>query len=148
MGFTLPGIWGAVCRFLPAYKYFSQAYKYSSCQRRSEGLVEVCDPSEAVEFGYTVNGITMSDFYTPSYFDPVFAPGVRYSFTGAIREPRQVLAGGYLSWHEPITDHWWQLIFFTDRPQFRDLGRLELDLSFHLDGVAAGDHREEVVQEP
>jgi len=93
-------------------------------QGRVEFLVEVCDPSEATEFGYTVNGITMSDFYTPAYFDPVQAPGVRYSFTGAIREPRQVLAGGYLSWHEPISDHWWQLVFFGDAPQFRDLGPL------------------------
>jgi hypothetical protein len=93
-------------------------------QGRVEFLMEVCDPSEATEFGYTVNGITMSDFYTPAYFDPVQAPGVRYSFTGAIREPRQVLAGGYLSWHEPVTDHWWQLVFFTETPRFRDLGQL------------------------
>ena len=93
-------------------------------QGRVEFLVEVCDPSEAAGFGYTVNGLTMSDFYTPAYFDPVKAPGVRYSFTGAIREPRQVLRGGYLSWHEPISDHWFQLTFFGATPQFRDLGVL------------------------
>src|SRR5262245_52778329 len=93
-------------------------------QGRVEFLVEVCDPSEATEFGYTVNGITVSDFYTPAYFDPVRAQGVRYSFTGAIREPRQVLRGGYLSWHEPISDHWWQLVFFGQSAQFRDLGIL------------------------
>ena len=43
----------------------------------------------------------MSDFYTPRFFDPLVAPGVRYSFTGALTEPRQVLRGGYLSWARP-----------------------------------------------
>ena len=93
-----------------------------SDQGRVEFLVEVCDPSEAEAFGYTVNGITLSDFYTPSYFDPVVGDGVRYSFTGALTEPRQVLSGGYLSWREPITDHWWQEVFFDAQAEFRDLG--------------------------
>jgi hypothetical protein len=93
-------------------------------QGRVEFLVEVCDPSEAAAFAYTVNGITVSDFYTSAYFDPIQAAGVRYSFTGAITEPRQVLRGGYLSWHDPVSDHWWQEIFFGNEPQFRDLGKL------------------------
>lgn len=93
-------------------------------QGRVEFLVEVSDPSEAAEFGYTSNGITVSDFYTPQYFDPVQASSVRYSYTGAITEPRQVLRGGYLSWHEPVTDHWWQEQFFSDQPEFFDLGVL------------------------
>jgi hypothetical protein len=94
-------------------------------QGRVEYLVEVCDPPEDIAFAYTVNGITVSDFYTPSFFDPVFAAGVRYSFTGAVKRPRQVLKGGYISWHEPVTDHWWQQIFFGAKKQFRDLGIFE-----------------------
>jgi hypothetical protein len=94
-------------------------------QGRVEFLVEVCDPSEANEFSYTANGIVVSDFYSPNYFDPVQADGVRYSFTGAIKEPRQVLRGGYLSWHEPVSDHWWQLQYFGSEPQFKDLGVLQ-----------------------
>ena len=95
-------------------------------QGRVEYLVEVADPSEHAEFGYTVNGILMSDFYGPQFFDPVADPSVRYSFTGAIKEPRQVLRGGYISWHEPISGHWWQLVHFGAGPEFRDLGRLNL----------------------
>jgi hypothetical protein len=49
---------------------------------------------------------------------------VRYSFTGAITEPRQVLRGGYLSWHDPATDEWWQEQFFGDQPEFINLGKL------------------------
>jgi hypothetical protein len=95
-----------------------------SDQGRVEFLVEVSDPSEAEQFGYAVNGIQVSDFYTPNYFDPVKADGVRYSYTSAITEPRQVLRGGYLSWHDPVSDHWWQLQFFGPQPQFKDLGVL------------------------
>ena len=69
--------------------------------KRVNYLVEVCDPSEAAEHAYSCNGILVSDFYTPNYFDPVKAGGVRYSFTGAITEPLQVLLGGYLSWQDP-----------------------------------------------
>jgi hypothetical protein len=95
-------------------------------QGRVEYLVEVADPSEAAQFGYTINGILMSDFYGPRFFDPVAAQGVQYSFTGAITEPRQVLRGGYISWHEPISGHWWQLLYFEAEPEFLDLGRLDL----------------------
>lgn len=91
-------------------------------QGRVEYLVEVCDPSEAKELAYTVNGVLVSDFYTPRYFDPATTLGAQYSFSGAITEPRQVLKGGYLSWHDPATDHWHMGQFFGNELTFRDLG--------------------------
>jgi hypothetical protein len=94
-------------------------------QGRVSYLVEVSDPSEAADFAYHVNDIMVSDFYTPSYFDPVKAVGVRYSFTGAITEPRQVLKGGYLSWHEPVSDHWFQATFFGAELEFVDIGVID-----------------------
>jgi hypothetical protein len=94
-------------------------------QGRVEFLVEVCDPSEDTPYAYRINGILVSDFYTPDYFDPVASPSVRYSFTGAIKAPRQVLKGGYISWHDPISDHWFQETFFSGtKPRFRDIGKL------------------------
>jgi hypothetical protein len=93
-------------------------------QGRVAFLVEVCDPSEDVKFAYPVNGILVSDFYTPHYFDPVASSGVRYSFTDAIKKPRMVLEGGYLSWHDPITDHWFQEVFFDEKHEFREVGKL------------------------
>lgn len=93
-------------------------------QGRVEFLVEVCDPSEADEFAYVVNGVIVSDFYTPDYFAPASSSGARYSFTGAIKKPRQVLKGGYLSWHDPVSDHWFQQTFFGAKPVFKDLGVL------------------------
>jgi hypothetical protein len=94
-------------------------------QGRVQYLVEVADPSEAPEFAYHVNGVLVSDFYTPHFFDPVTSTGTRYSFTGAITKPRQVLRGGYVSWHHPPTDHWWQQTWFGSRKEFRDLGVLD-----------------------
>ncbi|HEY0375631.1 MAG TPA: hypothetical protein VGC87_01585 [Pyrinomonadaceae bacterium] len=93
-------------------------------QGRVEYLVEVCDPSEAARFGYAVNGVLLSDFYTPNFFDPVAASGVRYSFTGAIEQPRQVLDGGYLSWFDPTSGHVFQLFVSEGGEEFIDRGPL------------------------
>jgi hypothetical protein len=96
-------------------------------QGRVEFLVEVCDPSEDQAYAYRVNNILMSDFYTPHFFDPVAVSGVRYSFTGTITKPRQVLPGGYLSWHDPVSDHWFQQTYFGGVIGFPDLGVLPQD---------------------
>ena len=94
-------------------------------QGRVNFLVEVCDPSEDRQFAYTVNGITVSDFYTPHFFDPVAAPSVRYSYTGAITKPRTILQGGYLSWVVAQSNEWFQMVWFdTSKPVFRSLGVL------------------------
>jgi hypothetical protein len=87
-------------------------------------LVEVCDPSEDGQFGYSVNGVLVSDFYTPRFFDPVAVDGVRYSFTGAITEPRQVLDGGYMSWWDPDSKHFFQLFVQGGAKRFVDRGPL------------------------
>jgi hypothetical protein len=57
------------------------------------------DPRQAV--WYPVNGVPVSDFYLPRYFDPVGVPGMRYSFSGQIEHPLQILEGGYLTWIDP-----------------------------------------------
>jgi hypothetical protein len=93
-------------------------------QGRVEFLVEICDPCQDDDFAYNVNGVLVSDFYTPNYFDPVAASGVRYSFNGAIKEPREVLSGGYLTWREPITGDWFQKKRFLETPEFKNLGPL------------------------
>ena len=66
---------------------------------RVKYLLEVCDPCQAV--WYPVNGVPVSDFYTPRYFDPVGMQGGRYSYTGEIQEPLEILDGGYLTWIDP-----------------------------------------------
>ena len=88
-------------------------------------LVEVCDPPESHECSYTVNDVMVSDFITPAYYDPVKATGVRYSFTGAIPGPREVLEGGYISWRNQVNEHIEQYFVRGGEKEFRDLGPLE-----------------------
>jgi hypothetical protein len=84
-------------------------------------LLEVCDPSEGHEYGYCIDGILLSDFYTPHFFEDEFRPGVPYSFTGAVKEPLQVLPGGYLTWRDPDTGDWSQNRRFGDKQDTREL---------------------------
>jgi hypothetical protein len=91
-------------------------------------LVEVCDPCETPALGYTVNGMRVSDFYTPAYFEPAMAGAAgahpRYDFAGRITQPRQVLRGGYLSWQR-ADGVWWQELYFGAKPEFKSLGRFD-----------------------
>jgi hypothetical protein len=96
-------------------------------QGRVSFLVEICDPCEGAAFAYTINTgsaleVPVSDFYTPEYFSPTTGPGVRYSFRGNIRAPRQVLDGGYLSWQNPGDGHIWQLFGPAALGNFKDQG--------------------------
>src|SRR5262249_53083179 len=85
-----------------------------------EYLVEVADPSEDPTNAYMIDGVLVSDFYTPHFFDPVASPGVRYSFTGRIKRPRQILQNGYISWLNPSSGTMQQLRWF-DKPEIVDL---------------------------
>src|SRR5258708_5567748 len=85
-----------------------------------EYLVEVADPSEDPANAYMIDEVLVSDFYTPNFFDPVVSPGVRYSFTGRIKRPREILPGGYISWLTPRVGIMQQLRWF-DKPQIAGL---------------------------
>ncbi len=88
-------------------------------------LVEVCDPCEDASFAYSINGVLVSDFYTPQYFDPVTSNGVRYSFTGSLTQPKQVQLNGYLSWLDPISGQWYQATYFGDSVAINPLNGMQ-----------------------
>jgi hypothetical protein len=84
-------------------------------------LVEACDPCEASNFAYEINGIAVTDFITPHFYDVAAMGGVQYSFTGSIKRPRQLLPGGYISYI--AADGQWQQILWVDPnapPQYKD----------------------------
>jgi hypothetical protein len=56
---------------------------------------ELCDACEDDSFGYDIDGVTVSDFVTESWF-VVGSPGP-YDFRGHIERPLQLLPGGYIS---------------------------------------------------
>jgi hypothetical protein len=82
--------------------------------RRVNYLLEVCDPCQSA--WYPVNGVPVSDFYTPRYFDPVRTDGTRYSFTGELEHPLHMLDGGYVSWIDPRDSGLYQLQAGEDAP--------------------------------
>lgn len=85
-------------------------------------LVEACDPCEANQYGYEIQGVLVSDFITPHFYDPMTVSGTRYSFTGALTRPRQILPGGYISFINQESDEWEQILFLGSTPELKTLG--------------------------
>jgi hypothetical protein len=104
-------------------------------------LVEACDPCEDNKYAYTINGIAVSDFITPHFYDPLVTPGTRYSFTGAIKGPRQILPGGYISWVNVQLDEWQQLLWVdpSKPPTIQNIGTADSSKSLRewIDGLEA-----------
>jgi hypothetical protein len=96
-----------------------------------EYLVEVCDPCEADQFSYPIDGVQVSDFITPHFYDPNPIAGTRYSFTAAVKAPRGLLPGGYISWVDPHTNNLQQILWVDPKqpPHFRDMGAAPKDMS-------------------
>jgi hypothetical protein len=85
-----------------------------------EYLVQACDPCAASS--YDIDGVKVADFSLPRFWSA--KPGLKgkYSFTGVLTEPRQIVRGGYLSWRDPRTRHYWQKVWWEDEPAYNDLG--------------------------
>jgi len=103
-----------------------QAPNHISSFERVIYLEEVCDPCESDDCAYLVNGVKVSDFITPHYYDPSGASGVRYSFSGKIQAPHTVLEGGYVSFGNPSDNHWYQIMIRNNQTGVRDLGVLKV----------------------
>jgi hypothetical protein len=97
-------------------------------------LVEACDPCEADTYAYSIQGVAVSDFITPHFYDPVATPGTRYSFTGAIKAPRQILPGGYISWVNQATGMLQQLLWVDPNqpPTIQTLGPAPAGMSLRV----------------
>jgi hypothetical protein len=102
-------------------------------------LVEICDPCQTI--WYPVNGVQVSDFYTPRYFDPVRNPGLAYSFTGTLERPLEVVDGGYITWIGPRDMGLYQLRGGDDEPvlleDISSLARTSAPLRTIVDGNPA-----------
>jgi hypothetical protein len=87
-----------------------------------EYLVEACDPCQASQYAYAINGIMVSDFITPRFYDPVATAAARYSFGGNIQRPRQLLPGGYISFINPQLQEVQQILWLDGAPELKTLG--------------------------
>ena len=68
-------------------------------------LVEVCDP--VAIHSYKIDGVPVSDFVFPSFYDPWATGDV--DFAGFLARPLTVPLGCYISWLDPTDARWHEL---------------------------------------
>ena len=90
-------------------------------------LVQVCDPCQEVSFAYRIDGVLVSDFCTPQFFEGSGRTNARYDKMGSIRKPLEILRGGYLSWFDEEGDEWWQQQYFGSSRTVISLGKITVD---------------------
>jgi hypothetical protein len=78
----------------------------ASDRHQVQYLVEVGDPCEI--FAYSINGINVSDFITPEFYDTNAAPGALFDFLGRLAKALDVPEGCYISWIDPEDGRWHQ----------------------------------------
>jgi hypothetical protein len=76
------------------------AINLTVCATENSNLVlyayEICDPCQADEFGYAIDGVAVSDFLFPSWFETFHRSGVvPLDYGGRISVPFTLLPGGY-----------------------------------------------------
>lgn len=73
---------------------------------------EVCDACEADEFGYQINGVWVSDFVFPGWFEPNFVgENERFDYMKKIKNPFQLLSGGYIGVFDIYAGTGWYPLF-------------------------------------
>lgn len=79
-------------------------------RRRAFAAYEACDAVEADELAYDIDGVKVSDFVTPAYFDPTAAgrKGAVFSYKRNVHGPFALAPGGYESLYVP--GHGWTQI--------------------------------------
>lgn len=72
---------------------------------------EACDAVEADQLGYAVQGVQVSDFVLPNFFEPdvQVKSSHRRSWRGHVTKPFELAPGGYLSFVDLGTGGWHQI---------------------------------------
>lgn len=72
---------------------------------------EVCDACEADQYAYRIGEVLVSDFVTPAWFEPFRKPAsVTFDFQQKIKQPLQLLPGGYIGVLKVTAAGGWQQI--------------------------------------
>lgn len=70
---------------------------------------EVCDACEADQFGYQIDGVLVSDFVYPTWFESFRSAGsTQFDKQNQITQPLQLLAGGYIGVFDVAAGTGWQ----------------------------------------
>lgn len=93
-----------------------------------EFLVEISDPVQSSDYGYEIDGIMVSNFFFPSFYNLIHVPGTKYDYMGWIEKPRQLLDGGYISFKD-ARGVWWQAYNRSNVLIFKKLGDNQASLT-------------------
>jgi hypothetical protein len=70
---------------------------------------EVCDTCEADEFGYKIDGVLLSDFVYPAWFEASRKPkSTQFDYKNVITKPLELLKGGYIGVFDVTAGTGWQ----------------------------------------
>jgi hypothetical protein len=70
---------------------------------------EICDPVESDALGYEIDGVAVSDFVLPAWFEPTHLTGANLAFRSRVTAPLQLQAGGYIGYFDLDGSGWQQL---------------------------------------
>jgi hypothetical protein len=78
---------------------------------------EVCDACEADQFGYQINGVQVSDFVYPAWFESFRAQGsTQFDYGSKISQPFQLLPGGYIGTYDVTAGGGWHQVTAQEGP--------------------------------
>jgi hypothetical protein len=83
---------------------------------------EVCDACEADQFGYVVDGTTVSDFVLPAWFETFRSAGsTAFDYGHHIKRPLELLTGGYIGVFDVTSGTGWHQITAQGHAQTQDM---------------------------
>jgi hypothetical protein len=71
---------------------------------------ENCDATQDSRYGYKINGVLVSNFVYPSWFEPYHPPGTRFDHLKLIRKAFQLLPGGYIPTYTIAKKKKWKMM--------------------------------------
>ncbi|HTV22569.1 MAG TPA: hypothetical protein VMG12_27965 [Polyangiaceae bacterium] len=80
----------------PGVNLYARGHVRQRGRRRAAFVAyEVCDPVQAIS--YRIDGVSVSDFVTPEWFEPERQPGaLKFSFRDSVTRPFELADGGYI----------------------------------------------------
>ncbi len=77
----------------------------------NNGIFYAFENSDAVEAqSYQINGVPMTNFVTPAWFQPLAPLTSKFDFLGLVKRPFELLPGGYISALDPSNSTGWIML--------------------------------------
>jgi hypothetical protein len=92
-----------------------------------EFLVELGDPVGALDSGYYINDVFVTNFIYPSYFNLSKQNGIKYDHLGVLSEPKELIEGGDQLFLR--AKQWYQAVKINGKKYFLKQGESSPELS-------------------